>query len=105
MPSIQYSLVAMLELSRQGFLSLPQLTELMATHPAQRFGLNGRGEIRVGNFADLVLVNPNGTTTVNKANIQSKCGWSPFEGTTFSHQVMGTWVNGKQVWATPNGTV
>ncbi len=98
MPSIQYSLLAMLELSRQGILPLSKVVELMCQHPAQRFGLAGRGEIRVGNYADLVLVDPHQTTTVDKANILSKCGWSPFEGMTFSHRVCSTWVNGRQVF-------
>ena len=98
MPSIQFSLLAMLELSRQGVLPLNKVIELMCQHPAQRFGLAGRGEIRVGNFADLVLVDPNKTTTVRKENILSKCGWSPFEGTTFSHRICSTWVNGLQVY-------
>jgi len=98
MPSIQYSLLAMLELCRQGVLSLSKVVELMCQHPAQRFGLAGRGEIQVGNFADLVLVDPTATTTVSKENILSKCGWSPFEGTTFSHRICGTWVNGRQVY-------
>ncbi len=99
MPSVQYSLLAMLELSRQGVLPLNKVVELMCQHPAQRFGLTGRGEIRVGNYADLVFVNPNVTTTVDKSNIVSKCGWSPFEGTTFSHHICGTWVNGRQVYS------
>lgn len=99
MPSIQYSLLAMLELSRQGVLPLARVSELMATHPAQRFDLEGRGDICVGNFADLVLVDPKSTTTVKKEQILSKCGWSPFEGTTFSHRILSTWVNGKCVYS------
>lgn len=98
MPSIQYSLLAVLELCKQGILSLGKAVELTSTHPAQRFGLKNRGEIRVGNYADLVLVDTDATTTVCKEDILSKCGWSPFEGTTFSHRIAGTWVNGQQVW-------
>ena len=97
MPSIQFSLLAMLELCKQGVLPLNKVVELMCQHPAERFGLTGRGEIRVGNYADLVLVDPNATTTVSKENILSKCGWSPFEGTTFSHRILATWVNGKRL--------
>ena len=97
MPSIQYSLLSVLELSRQGILPLQKVVELMSTHPAQRFGLTGRGEIRVGNYADLVLVDPEDSTTVTKDSILSKCGWSPFEGTTFSHRIVGTWVNGERI--------
>jgi len=98
MPCIQFSLLAMLELSRQGYLSLPQVAELMATHPAQRFGLSGRGAIAEGHYADLVLVDPSQPTTVTRDTILSKCGWSPFEGTTFTHRILGTWVNGNKVY-------
>lgn len=98
MPSVQYSLLAMLELCRQDILPLSKVVELMSVNPAKRFDLTGRGEIRVGNFADLVLVSSASQTVVSKENILSKCGWSPFEGQTFSHQVLGTWVNGKKVF-------
>ena len=98
MPSIQFSLLSVLELCRQGVLSLDRVVELMSTHPAQRFGLSDRGEIRVGNYADLVLVDPSTPTTVTRQSILSKCGWSPFEGTTFSHSIASTWVNGSLVW-------
>jgi len=94
MPSIQYSLLAMLELVKQGVVSLPKVIELMCENPAKRFGISNRGSIRVGAKADLVLVSDTESTTVTKDDILSKCGWSPFEGTTFSHQVKATWVNG-----------
>lgn len=98
MPSIQYSVLAMLELAKQGVLPITRIVELMSANPAKRFSLNNRGTISVGNFADLVLVSDTETTTVNRDNILSKCGWSPFEGQTFSHRIMGTWVNGKKVY-------
>ena len=98
MPSIQYSVLAMLELSKQGILTLQDVVRLMSSNPAKRFGLDGRGSIAVGNYADLVLVSDTENTTVTRDNILSKCGWSPFEGHTFCHRIMGTWVNGKKVY-------
>lgn len=98
MPSIQYSLLAMLELSKQGYLPVTRVAQLMSTNPAKRFNLQGFGAIVEGNYADLVLVSDQQTTTVNKENILSKCGWSPFEGQTFSHHIMGTWVKGNKVY-------
>lgn len=98
MPSVQYSLLAMLELQRQGFLSLSQLVTLMCVNPARRFGLEGRDGIRVGNHADLVRVATGQTTTVSRDTILSKCGWSPFEGVTFSHSIKQTWVGGCSVY-------
>ena len=98
MPSVQFSLLAMLELVKQGVVSLAKVVELMCENPAQRFGLKQRGSIAIGNKADLVLVSDTETTTVSKDIILSKCSWSPFEGTTFSHKVKSTWVNGKKVY-------
>lgn len=98
MPSVQYSLLAMLELCKQGILPLNKVVELMCQNPAQRFNLQGRGEIRDGYYADLVLVSTHDTTKVCKENILSKCGWSPFEGETFSHRILSTWVNGQKVY-------
>lgn len=94
MPSIQFSLLAMLELAKQGVVSIEKVVELMCENPARRFGIADRGSISANKKADLVLVSDAETTTVNKDTILSKCGWSPFEGTTFSHRVKATWVNG-----------
>ena len=98
MPSIQFSLLSVLELMNEGVLNLAKVVELMSTNPAKRFGLTDRGEIAVGKRADLVLVDPMQTTTVTKDVILSKCGWSPFEGKTFSHRIVGTWVAGRKVF-------
>jgi dihydroorotase len=36
--------------------------------------------------------------TVERGNVLSKCGWSPFEGTRFRSRVAATWVNGELAW-------
>ena len=36
--------------------------------------------------------------TVKREDVLGKCGWSPFEGTTFHSRVAATFVNGQQVW-------
>ncbi len=95
MPSIQFSLLSVLELMREGYLTLPKLVELMCTHPAQLFGFTDRGEIAVGKRAGLVLIDPAQETVVTKSCILSKCGWSPFEGNTFHHKILQTWVGGQ----------
>ena len=102
MPSIQFSYLAMLELVRQGVVPLPTAIRLMCENPASRYKIADRGSIRLDAKADLVLVSDKETTTVSKESILSKCGWSPFEGTTFSHKVISTWVNGKLIQDSSN---
>ncbi len=97
-PLIQHSLVAMLELVRREKITIEKVIEKMAHNVADLFDLQERGYIREGYFADLVLVDLNDPWTVAKENILYKCGWSPFEGTTFHAKVKKTFVNGNLVY-------
>ena len=97
-PLIQHSLVAMLECYRAGKVSLEMVVQKMCHNPAEIFNIRDRGYLREGYFADLVLVNLDHPWTVSKENIVAKCGWSPFEGTTFHSQVTHTLVSGELVY-------
>ena len=98
-PLVQHSLPMMLELSAQGVLPVETVVEKMCHAPARLFGVRDRGFLRTGHFADIVLVRPADPWTVSKENILYKCGWSPLEGTAFSHRVVRTLVNGRTVYA------
>jgi dihydroorotase len=97
-PLVQHSLVAMLEKSREGKISIERVVEKMSHAVADLFRIEKRGYIREGYHADLVLVNLNSPWTVSKENILYKCGWSPFEGTTFHSKIEKTFVNGNLVY-------
>ncbi|MCB0761435.1 MAG: dihydroorotase [Flavobacteriales bacterium] len=98
-PLVQHALPALLEMHRNGKISLEKIVDKTAHQVAEMFQIEKRGFIREGYFADLVLVNLSSPWTVSKSNILYKCGWSPFEGTTFSAQVEKTWVNGHLAWS------
>lgn len=98
-PLVQHSLVAMLEMVKNGIFSYELVVEKMCHHPAIIFNIKNRGYIRKGYKADLVLISANDAWTVNQSNILYKCGWSPFEDQSFSHKVVSTFVNGKQVYS------
>lgn len=97
-PLVQHSLVAMLEKNKLGLISLEKVVEKMCHAPADLFRIDRRGYIREGYYADLVLVDPNEKWTVSPENILYKCGWSPFEGISFSNKVTHTFVNGNLVY-------
>ncbi len=73
----------MLELVKQGKISVEKVVEKMCHNPAILFNVKDRGYIREGYYADLVLVDTNSPWPVEKSNILAKCGWSPFEGRSF----------------------
>lgn len=102
-PLIQHSLVVMLELWHRKVFSLEKIVEMMCHNPAVLFNISNRGFIREGYKADLCLVNPDSPWTVSKQNILYKCGWSPFERTTFRSKVVKTIVNGTIVY--DNGVI
>jgi dihydroorotase len=97
-PTIQHSLVMMLELSHRGELTPELVVAKMCHNPAIIFGIKDRGFIREGYRADLVLIDPASPQTVSHDNILYKCGWSPLEGTTFRSSVVTTIVNGITVF-------
>lgn len=107
-PLVQHSLVILLELARQGAITIERVVDGMCHAPALLFGIEKRGFLREGYKADICIVEKN-TWTVNKENLLYQCGWSPLEGQIFHHKVRTTLVNGTIVYdkedfpATPQG--
>ena len=83
---------------KNGKITIERVVEKMAHNPAILFRIKERGFIREGYYADLVIVDPSRAYTVNHDNILYKCGWSPFEGYTFSSSIDKTFVNGEIVY-------
>lgn len=97
LPLVQYALLAALELVHEGRLTTAQVVQKVSHAPAQLFDVAGRGFLREGYAADLVLIEDT-PLTVRREDVLSKCGWSPFEGMTFRSRIASTWVNGIQAW-------
>ena len=93
-PSIQHSLQMMLEPAISNNELLLMAVQKMCHNPALLFGIEGRGFIRKGYKADLVLVRPGVEETVTRESLLYKCGWSPLEGQTFHSRIEHVWVNG-----------
>ena len=103
LPLVQHGLQLMLHYYKEGNISLEKIAEKMCHAVAECFQIENRGYIREGYFADLVMVDVNKPYTVSPQNILYKCGWSPFEKTTFPATVEKTMVNGNFVYE--NGVV
>lgn len=97
-PLVQFSLIAMLEMFD------PQtVVKKMCHNPATLYRVVDRGFLRQGYMADVVVVERDAEWTLQRADVISKCGWSPLEGERFSHRVKYTFVNGSLVY--DNGTI
>ena len=97
-PLVQHALVVMMEAVKNGKITVEKMVQKMCHNPAILFRIEKRGFVREGYYADLVIVDPNVPQTVSSDNILYKCGWSPFEGQSFTSSVTHTFVNGNLVY-------
>ncbi|MGH6948524.1 MAG: dihydroorotase [Kiloniellales bacterium] len=97
MPGVQTLLPLLLDHMRAGRLTLERLVDLTSAGPARIYGIAGKGRIAVGFDADLTLVDLKARREITGAWLASKCGWSPFEGTTVTGWPKATLVGGRVV--------
>lgn len=93
-PLVQHALPAMLEKYHEGIISLEKIVEKMCHNPSKLFQIEKRGFIKEGYYADLVLVDLNDKWQAGADTNAYKCGWSPFDGYTFTSKISHTFING-----------
>jgi len=98
LPAVENSLALMLDRVHQGRCTLEQVVSWMCDAPARVWGILGKGRIEVGYDADLVLVDLHKTHEVRDDNQLTKCGWTPWHGTTLTGAAVRTWVMGSEVY-------
>ena len=96
-PLIEHSFQIMIELHKQGYYSLSEVISYMSHKVADRFSIKDRGYIREGYKADFMIFDLNKETLVSNETELTKCGWTPFNGKTFSSSVYGTIINGQPI--------
>ncbi len=76
-------------------LTLSRIASAFSEKPAEILGIKERGCLKVGNYADLVVIDPNREYSVK--DIAYKCAWSPYEGMTLKGVIDRVFLNGQQV--------
>ncbi len=79
-PGVQTTLPLMLNFVNQGRLPLTRFVELMAENPKKLYGIQGKGRIEIGADADLTIVDLHQEKVLENKWIQSKCGYTPYDG-------------------------
>ncbi len=97
-PLVQHCLPALLDMYHQGKISLEKIVEKSSHAVATLFEVDKRGYLREGYHADIAIVDLSSPWEVNRDNVLSKCGWSPFEGHEFKSAVTHTIVSGNLVY-------
>ncbi len=93
---LETSVSLSLKLVQDRVLSLSRLVEKMSTNPARILGLNNG--LRVGQAADITIIDPESEYTVNSANFQSLSRNTPFEGWQLKGRPVFTLVGGRVVY-------
>ena len=76
-------------------IKLEQLIKFICENPVKIFVIRNKGYIKIGYDADITVVDLNRYIEIKNENIQSKCGWSPYNGHKFKGTPVLTVVNGK----------
>ena len=97
MTGVQTLVPVMLDHVNAGRLSLERFVDLTSHGPQRLFGIAGKGRIAVGYDADFTVVDLKRRETITSAWIESRCGWTPYDGKTVTGWPVGTFVRGKCV--------
>jgi allantoinase len=94
----EYLLPALVSEGTRRGMSYPQMARVTSWNPAQRYGLNHKGDIAEGYDADIALVDPANTWTIRAAESPSTQGYTPFEGLELSARVTTTFLRGHKIF-------
>lgn len=103
LPAVENYIALLLNEVNAGRITLQQVARWTATNPARIWNIPNKGLIKVGADADLMLVDLNASHVIRDENQQTKCGWSPWHGTSLNGTVTRTWVLGRTVFRKSNG--
>ena len=97
MPGVQTLVPLLLDHVNAGRLTLERFVDLTAHGPNRIYQIAGKGRLAVGYDADLCLVDLVAKRRINDADMQSRCGWTPFDGMTVTGWPMMTVLRGAVV--------
>ncbi len=95
MPGVETSLALMLTQAKAGRCTVAQVSNWMSSCVANAYKIPNKGAIAPGYDADLVLVDLENYYPVRNEDLQTKCGWSSFEGWELTGWAQVTIVNGQ----------
>lgn len=96
-PGLETLLPLLLTEVNSGRLALSELVKLTSTGPARVFGLQDRGKLHPGCWADIVVVDLHRESVVDPTRFRSKAHFSPFQGARLRGLPVMTFVNGVKV--------
>jgi len=97
MPGVQTLVPVMLDHVNAGHLTIERFVDLTSHGPSRIFGIASKGRVARGYDADLTIVDMKAQRTITDQWIESRCGWTPYDGMTVTGWPVGTFVRGRRV--------
>jgi len=98
MPGVQTSLPLMLNEASNKRITIEQVVKWMCENPVNVYNIKNKGFLKVGYDADIAIVDMNLEKTISASEMESKCGWTVFEGQKIKGAPIITIVNGNIVY-------
>jgi dihydroorotase len=97
MPGVQTLVPIMLDHVNAGRLTLERFVDLTSHGPGRIFGLASKGRMAEGYDADFTIIDLKAIRTIHNNWIESRCGWTPYDGKQVVGWPVGTLVRGRKV--------
>ena len=94
MPGVQTLVPLLLDHVSAGRLSLERFVDLTSAGPNRIYGIAGKGRIALGYDADFTVVDLKARRTITDDWMETRCGWTPFDGMTVTGWPKATIVRG-----------
>ena len=99
MTGVQTLVPIMLDHVNKGRLSLERFVDLTSHGPNRIFNMAGKGRIALGYDADFTIVDMQRSAVIQNSWIESRAGWTPYDGVKVMGWPVGTIVRGhKAMW-------
>ena len=97
MPGVQTLVPLMLDHVNAGRLSLERFVDLTSAGPNRIYGIANKGRIALGYDADFTVVDLKARRTITNDWMETRCGWTPFDGMAVTGWPRATVVRGNIV--------
>ena len=97
MPGVQTLVPLMLDHVNAGRLSLERFVDLTSAGPNRIYGIANKGRIALGYDADFTVVDLKARRTITNSWMETRCGWTPFDGMAVTGWPKATVVRGNIV--------
>jgi allantoinase len=94
----EYLLPALVSEGTKRGMGYNHMARVTSWNPAQRYGLNQKGDLAVGFDADIAIVDPSKSWTISARDSLSTQGYTPFEGLEMSARVDATFLRGMPIF-------